>query len=380
MKRNLIVLSSTIAVSLLSLTTWLYILPIFLKDLGASDPNVGLSYTIFTLGNTAFQFLGGFIADRWGRKWVIAIPTYFIAISAIIISLARVWWVVTVFYGMMTVLSSIQWPAFLAMIGESCSRKERAFSIFEFSLVSGLAFGPLLGFWLLNFLQIRQLIVMTGVILFLSAVARHLFLYETLKVRGELRFDFNKIFTREVKTFLAGSVFLYLLFSLSINGPFISLHLKDFGLDERKINLIISYSTIFSLVVSIFAARILHDENLKRWFVISIIIHASTIYLWSYLKPGIVNSIILMTSFGAVQIVFIGYNSIVSQLSPENLRARTIGTIGSINGIISSGGPYAGMIVKLHYSIHATFVMGVIFGIFSSLLFRKVNYPKTISR
>ncbi len=378
MKRNLIVLSSTIAVSLLSLTTWLYVLPIYLKNLGATDAEVGLSYTIFTLGNSVFQFPGGLISDRWGRKSVIAIPTYFIAISAALISLAKVWWIVTIFYTLMALLSSIQWPSFLAMIGESCDKRERAFSIFEFSLVSGLAFGPLIGYWLLNFLDIRTLIGITGIVLLLSAILRHLLLIETLSSKGE--YTFKKIFTREVVVFLTGSIFLYLLFSLSINGPFISLHLKDFGLDERRINLIISYSTIFSLLVSIVSARMLGGGNLKRWFIPAILVHAVTIFIWSFVKPGNINILLLMASFGAVQVVFIGYNSMISQLSPENLRARTIGMIGSINGIVSSGGPYLGMMVKLAYSIHATFFLGVVFSIAGAIIFRRVDYPKTTSR
>lgn len=378
--RNLYVVSVTILVSLLSLSTWLYLLPLFLKDLGATDKNVGLSYTLFTLGGTGLQFLGGFWADRWGRKTVIVFPTYATAILGILMGIVKIWWVVTLLYTLTAIFSSFQWPAFLSIIGESCENKERAFSIFEFSIVSGFAIGPLIGYFLLNFTDIRVLIIGTGLIFLISAITRHLFLYETLSERKSINLDLRRIFTDKVVTFLFGSVALYLLFSITINGPFITLHMKTFGLSDRKINLLISFSTLFSLLVSILSAKLLKAEVLNKFFLVGILMHGISTLIWSFVFPKTINVFLLMISFGAVQMAFIAYNSIISRLSPELIRARTIGMIGTINGLVSSVGPYLGMVIKMHFGIQWTFFTGFLFGILSAVFFRNVPYPRVTSR
>ncbi len=378
--RNLYIVSSTILVSLLSLSSWMYLLPIFLKDLGATDKNIGFSYTLFTLGGTGLQFVGGFLADRWGRKVAIVLPTYVTAILGILIGIAKVWWIVTFLYTLTAIFSSFQWPAFLAIVGESCKNKERAFSIFEFSIVSGFALGPLIGYFLLNFTNIRVLIVLSGTVFLLSAFVRHLFLQETLNERKGINIDFRRIFTKNVIKFLMGSVTLYLLFSITINGPFFTLHMKTFGLSDRRINLLISFSTLFSLIVSVFSAKLLRANILKRVFTIAILLHGVSAFIWAYVFPQKFNVVLLMISFGAVQMVFIAYNSIISSLSPESIRARTIGTIGTINGLVSSGGPYIGMIIKVHYGIQWTFLMGFLFSVLSAFFFKKVPYPSVTSR
>ena len=379
-RKNLIVISVTVLLLLLSWSSWLYLLPIFLKELGADDRMVGLSYTLFTLGGTGFQIFGGFFADRWGRKPTVVFPTYFNALLVFMLAFSKIWWVVTIIYTLTAIFSSIQWPAFLAIIGESCYEREKAFSIFELSVAGGFAIGPLVGFFLLKYLNVRQLMIISAFVYLGSAFLRHIALSETLKERKIVSFSLKGIFTRSVLAFLAGSVFLYLLFSITINGPFITLHMKSLGLTERRINLLISFSTLFSLLVSVLSAKILNSKNLLKFYITAIMVHSITIFIWAHFMPGVINTLLLMISFGAVQLVFIGYNTIVTSLSPESKRARTIGTIGTVNGLVSSGGPYIGMMVKVSYGIFSTFILGIIFGWISSFIFSRLSYPNTTSR
>ncbi len=379
-RKNLFVISGTVFLLLMSLSSWLYLLPLFLKQLGANDRMVGVSYTLFTLGGTGFQIFGGFFADRWGRKPAIVIPTYVASLLIFSMSLAKVWWFVTLVYSLTAIFSSLQWPAFLSLVGESCIDREKAFSIFELSVAGGFAAGPLVGFFLLKFLNIRELMMLTAAVYLLSALIRHFILDETLKMKKQGSLDFTGIFSRNVLIFLSGSIFLYLLFSITINGPFITLHMKSLGLNERRINLLISYSTLFSLLVSIAAARILKSENLVRYFITAMLVHSTTIFIWSHLMPGTLNTLLLMISFGAVQLIFIAYNTIVTSLSPQSKRASTIGTIGTINGLVSSGGPYIGMLIKVSYGIYATFMLGILFSLISSFFVSRIPYPNTTSR
>ena len=74
--RNVAVLSVTSFLLVGAWFSWYPILPLHLRDLGATDTQVGLAYTLMQLGYQGMQILGGLLADRFGRKNVIVWPTF----------------------------------------------------------------------------------------------------------------------------------------------------------------------------------------------------------------------------------------------------------------------------------------------------------------
>ena len=81
--RNVLVLSSTVFFILVALFSWYYLFPLYLKELGATESQIGLLYTLFTLSFTLLQLVGGVLSDRIGRKKCIVWPTYVYALSLI---------------------------------------------------------------------------------------------------------------------------------------------------------------------------------------------------------------------------------------------------------------------------------------------------------
>jgi len=56
-------------------------------DLGLSDAEYGLvTGTVFTLMNSLFGLLMGYLADRWNRKWLLFITTLLFSIMTLLCS------------------------------------------------------------------------------------------------------------------------------------------------------------------------------------------------------------------------------------------------------------------------------------------------------
>jgi MFS family permease len=63
LNRNVAVLSGTVFLFVGAWFSWYPILPLHLRDLGATDAQVGLAYTLMQLGYQGMQLLGGLLAD-----------------------------------------------------------------------------------------------------------------------------------------------------------------------------------------------------------------------------------------------------------------------------------------------------------------------------
>lgn len=78
--RNLAVMTSTIAVNVLFTFTWNPLLPLHLRALGASDWELGISFTLMGIARTLFAVVGGTMADRFGRRMMLTVPQFLTAV------------------------------------------------------------------------------------------------------------------------------------------------------------------------------------------------------------------------------------------------------------------------------------------------------------
>jgi MFS family permease len=67
------------------------LLPLYLKDLNASIPQIGLFFTLAQIAPLLLQILGGWISDSLGRLRAIAIGSVFGVIGFIPLVLADTW-------------------------------------------------------------------------------------------------------------------------------------------------------------------------------------------------------------------------------------------------------------------------------------------------
>ncbi len=373
-ERNVLVLSLTVGGTLLFFYSWYYLFPIHLEKLGASQREIGISYTLFCLGFTLAQILGGYLTDRFGRKFIIVVPTYAFPILYLFLALARVWWVCVIYYLATSILSAIQIPAFTSMLSESTERKGRAFGFFEFSIAIGIALGPLLGGFLVEKTGIENLILLTALGTFASAMARFLFLREERTAEKMERMDVWRGITKNYMWFLVAGSFLFLVLTLTINGPFLSLFQKEvLSFSSSRINFLFAVGGLFSAIACLFWGRLIDRYGTRLLLGVSLILHPLLIVLW-VLSGGVLPFFIL--SFLFSQFFYIGYQVIITDIATERARGRMIGIFGSITGLVSSVGPVLGMHMRLRFGWSCPFYLALLFGTAASLALMKVKLEK----
>ena len=372
--RNVAIISITSFLIVFPLFSWLFLLPLYLKSLGADDVSIGVSYSFFGLGYTLAQFLGGYLSDRFGRKYLIVIPTWLFSVFYTLMAFSPSWVYVALFYLLVSIGSAFQSPSFTSMIAESVRKEHvgRAFGMFELSIMMGIALGPLVGSSLVSMFGIRALIMSTATASLLAAVLRQLGLVETTKRRRKALVKF--VFERNHIWFIIAGSLMFLALSFTINGPFLTLYQEEvLGLEEGQINLLFGLAGIPSAILSLVAGWLTDKFGGRRITAISMVVHALSTFLWGYFNG---NLLFLTLAFIFVQFFYVSYQTVIAKITNEKNRARFTGVFGTISGLVSSAGPYMGMYVKLEQGFTATFQLCLLFAIISSLLLYQVKVHK----
>lgn len=164
LERNILVIAATVVLLTGSMFTWYPLLPLYFRDLGARDVQVGLAYSLMNLGYMLLQWIGGLLADRYGRKRLIVLPTLCFVPLYLLAGMATRWDALLLVMLAINSLSALQWPSFISLVAESVPEEQRgtAFGVFEFCAGLGVTIGPALGAALLRIVELRTLLCTTG--------------------------------------------------------------------------------------------------------------------------------------------------------------------------------------------------------------------------
>ena len=166
--------------------------PFVLYDLGATETILGLIGFVSLIGLALVQFPGGYLADKYGRRWLISTLTFGVALSYIFYMLAPSWhWIlVGALFGN---FCSFYMPALEAMLADSMPSERRGMGFSIISLITKVATTPapifagllVTVFARANGMRIAYVIV---TILFLIAATLRVKLKETVAQPGKIRF------------------------------------------------------------------------------------------------------------------------------------------------------------------------------------------------
>jgi len=362
--RNVLVLSLTIFFTLITICSWYYLLPLHLKSLGASDEDIGLTYTIFSLGYTIFQGLGGYLADRFGRKQLIALPTFVFPLTYGAMALSNHWMLTAGAYLVGSIASAIQAPAFSALLAESGSQRERAFIWYEAAASFGAAVGPFFGAILLGRLDLHALMGVTAAMTLLSAITRTILLKETKesnRIPGE-RPQISQMVNRDLRWFFVAGSFFFLATSITM-GPFPTLHFKE-GLlmPESKINLLFGLAWGIAALLSLFGERITARLRAKRILAASSLLNPLSLLAWVFVGQAGWQIGPFLASFFFAQFIIISYQLLLAELTTPENRGRVAGLFGVVTGLISAAGPMIAMQAKLAWGDWLPFGLATLFG------------------
>jgi len=149
-RKNIIILSLTMAVVMLGFGIVMPVFPFYIESMGASGDELGLLVAISPFVQLVFSPIWGEISDRKGRKPVLAIGILGYGISMVLFGLATELWMLFVIRAFGGILSAATLPTTYAYISDSTSEEDRggAMGILGAATGLGVMLGPGLGGWL----------------------------------------------------------------------------------------------------------------------------------------------------------------------------------------------------------------------------------------
>ncbi len=346
LNRNVAVLSGTVFLFIGAWSSWYPILPLHLRNLGATNAQVGLAYTLMHLGYQGMQLFGGLLADRFGRRNVIVWPTFAYLPLYLWAAAMHNWGPLVALLVIADSLGAVQWPAFVASIAESVSEEQRgvAFAVFEFAAGLGVALGPAAGAAMLSVGGVPLLIGSTGLVALGCAMVRWLWLRETTHRSNPPSLgDWRRLLNGRLRQFLMAASLFSLLMSVTVYGPFISLHAKDAGgLSEQDINSLIAVVSLVATVVGLAGGRIIRWLGARRALGLGTLAHAGALLPWAYAPTALTGQSFLLISWAGMQLSFIAYQTTLSEQASDESRGSVVGLVGTVSGLVAAVGPMLG--------------------------------------
>lgn len=330
----------TTALNVAAIMLWNPILPLILRDLGASDFQISLSVSLWTAAGALSQYQGGIWSDRLGRYPTMVYPTYLCAVSVAVAAVMTSWQPFVLAYVFWYVANSLQTPTYAAIIGEAVppERRGQAFGMVESCIMLGVIAGPLVGAGLLPAVGARGLLLMTGAVFCGTGLLRQLLLRETKPpAAGAVHFRFTQVFTGRLAVVLIVSTAFNLMASTTLWGPFLALHASDaMGLSKAGINLLFAAGSVVAAVASLLAGRAVPRWGCHRVMAWGTLALGAAALLWALQRhmAGITAGMLLMAA--AFQFVMVAVDTFRVVALPDSTRGRALGATGTVSSLAAT--------------------------------------------
>ena len=333
------------------------LLPLYLKDLGASVMQVGLFFTLSRIIPLALQILGGWISDTLGRLRSIAMGSIAGVIAYIGLILAPAWQWVLISEGLGAMTRSLVGPSFGAFIAEQSSEENRArvYGITETIFMLTIILGPPLGGWLVGAFNFRFMLLCSGSLYTIATMIRigmARFAAQEKEAKPEklsmlsLRSNLRGV----VALVLAGGVVTWILITdgvrdiaFSMSFTLIPIYLQDIGgLTIVQIGLLESVFGIFNMITTIPAGWLADRKGERVAIVLGFLLESAALVVLLQVD-NFIGYAFAWAMFGLGEgFMSPAYQSLISKAVPEKLRGTAFGFLHSSLGLFSLPAPAIG--------------------------------------
>ncbi len=325
---------------------------LYIRELGTSPLLLGLmsstGYAILAL----IRIPGAFIADRYGRKTIIAIFTYGVAIANLFYALAIDWRFIIVGIAISNI-SQIYLPALEALEADSIPSKRRGMgfaAINVIPMIAAIFAPPIVGFLVERLGLVPGMRIAYGVVLAIGiavAVIRTLFLKETLENPKEFKLkELGSAFSESIHSiteawrFMPQSVvFLTVIlmigaFEAPLFNLYMALYANDIvGISSFQWSIISTAWMVTTLVVGIPVGRMIDSIGRKKSILLAYLF-STPIIIFLILSRGFIQLVIVNIFFAlGMSIMWPALSALQADLIPQDKRGRIMGTIGTLCAI-----------------------------------------------
>jgi MFS family permease len=300
-------------------------LVLYLVNSGFSPAQAGLAASAYGGGGLASAFVGGYLADRLGRRGTIALSMFGAAVAALLLSQARSLGLIIPLTALFGMLSELYRPASAALLADVVpeGRRLTAFAGYRLAVNAGFAFGPAVAGYLAQrsffFLFLGEALTsaVLGVVA-LIALPEGGRSQRTEERRGE---SFRAIWAdRRFLWFLLASVLAAFVYDQSFAT--LPLHVRTNGLGATTYGWLISLNGL--LVVALEFPLI----GITRRFAAPRVIATGVVLTGiGFAFTGVADTVLLLAvtvviwTFGEMIAAPVG-NAYVADLAPPHLRGR----------------------------------------------------------
>lgn len=372
LERNVSLASAAVFLLGLGEELWKKYLPKYLEALGATAPIIGLFGTAENFFDAVYQYPGGWLADRIGRRRAFLSFVVLAATGYLIYLSSRSWPLVFLGLAFAMAWQSMASPAIFAIIGDSLPPERRAMGFTVQSILKRvpIVFAPLIGGLLIAKLGLLEgirtgLVITLGLaiitVLLLSRINIEIPARDSIKIRGVWR-----SFDGALKRLLISDIIVRMCEGMT--GVLTILYVTNVqGFSARRFGTLIAIQMVTSIIVYIPAGKIADRVGRKPFVILTFICFA--------LFPL---AIVLASSFTLLALAFVvgglreigepSRKAMIVDFAHANLRARTVGLYYLVRSLsITPAAAIGGLLWKL--SPEVPFVTATAIGIVATIVF-----------
>ena len=361
--KALVVLFFTIFMDLMGFGLIIPILPIYAKELGATDAMVGLLGTSFSIMQFIFASFWGGLSDRFGRRPIILASISIMMLAYILFANATVLWLLFA-TRLLKGFGAANLSVAQAYISDVVPKEERtkAFGIIGAAFGLGFIFGPSIGGVVNEFYGVSGVGYFAAGLSGLNLILAYLFLGETLTEKATTVDLFPNPFKDIIRFRKSPEVnalftinFVYILGFSMMQITSTLLWAEHFGLSELHIGYTFAYIGFLAVIIQ---GGLIGYFN--SWFgernllLFGTVLVALGLFFMPFVpKDQFYLELVCMTllSFGNA-LLTPTVSSLLTTYAPEDAQGKILGTNQSVGSLARVVGPAVGGAV---YGLHFTY-------------------------
>ncbi len=336
---------------------------LYFIGIGGDPITLGLMTSIASIIQCFVLFLGGFIADHYGRRKIMVLAAFYSVLFPLLYAVVQDW-CIFIASTIIAAFGAASSPASHAIVADSIPPKRRTTGIASLQVISSfpIVFAPLIGGWLIKIYGLidgfRLACIYTAAATLVSALVILFFLKETISdkvgqkpkiLSNDTLKDFAKHLMQSPSSLKALLIsYALIVFANGLVGQYYILYAtKVIGLTELDWGIIISLQFLLATILKIPGGWISDKFGKRKVMIISVLACAPCTIIFalsqSFLQAAIAALLLIVTGIYYAP----AHEALQADLTPKAVRGR-ITAIWDIGNAVSValGAPIGGFLYQ----------------------------------